>query len=459
VKLGWAAAAAATSLLAAAAHADEPRQPLPEFMRDKSPMSAGDLADKKEGPYFTGLPLANSDPDTGIGFGARAYFYDNGPKNDELFDYTPYRQRAYAQAFFTTTGYQYHTIDYDAPYVGRAPIRLRGSLVYERNTASNYFGTGPQSLTHLGFPGSTDRFGSLSSYTDAIRALRPDGTAFTRFNQYILQRPEAIGTLERDFFGGIVRGVIGFTVSYVDLTQWTGRTIEADDANKKAVSALEAPTRLQADCNANRVRGCGGGFDNSLKLGIAFDTRDYEPDPNSGVFVDLTTEMSGRPIGSQYDWVRLTFSPRVYWSPFPKVTDLVIAGRVVESIQTADVPFFQMNQLSFTDLNKSGLGGLRTIRGFAQDRFVGRAVTLANLELRWTFVDFDVKKQHFALMLVPFIDAGRVFDTLDDFEFKAFQNGQGAGFRIAWNQATIIVVDYGVSREGSSLYVNFSHPF
>ncbi len=49
--------------------------------------------------------------------------------------------------------------------------------------------------------------------------------------------------------------------------------------------------------------------------------------------------------------------------------------------------------------------------------------------------------------------------ALPDFRLERFRNGQGAGFRVAWNQATIIVVDYGVSREGSSLYVNFNQPF
>ena len=93
---------------------------------------------------------------------------------------------------------------------------------------------------------------------------------------------------------------------------------------------------------------------------------------------------------------------------------------------------------------------------------VGRVVALTNLELRWTFYEFDApfgKRQHFALMLVPFLDVGRVFDSFSDLELKRFRNGQGAGFRIAWNQATIIVIDYGVSREGSTLYVNFNHPF
>lgn len=459
---GIAAAALVTSLASAPARADDARRPLPDFMAGKQPMSASDLADKPEGRYFTGLPLANSDPDTGIGFGARLYVFDNGSKDDRLFDYTPYRARAYAQAFFTTTGYQYHTIDVDVPYLDREPLRLKGSLVYERNDAANYYGTGPHTLDRLSFPGTPGvKYAKLDDYTGAERTLRPDGTAFSRYDQYVLERPEGTVTLERDFFGGVVRGLVGYTVSYANVAQWTGQTIEADDpAGGGAVHAKSAATRLQADCDARRVRGCNGGFDDSIKLGIAFDTRDYEPDPNSGWFVDLTTEMSGRPVGSDFDWVRVTFSPRVYWSPFPKLTDLVVAGRIVESVATADIPFFQMNQLSFTDGNKYGLGGLRTLRGFKQDRFVGRAVTLANLELRWTFTDFTIaKKQHFALMLVPFLDVGRVFDTLDDFELARFRNGQGAGFRIAWNQATIIVVDYGVSREGSSLYINFNHPF
>src|SRR5947208_15835112 len=108
---------------------------LPAFMAEKQPVSERDLEEKKEGRYFTGLPLANSDPDTGFGFGARAYLFDNGEKCDALFRYTPYRMRAYAQLFATTTAYQYHTVDLDMPYVDREPVRIRASLVYERNTA------------------------------------------------------------------------------------------------------------------------------------------------------------------------------------------------------------------------------------------------------------------------------------------------------------------------------------
>jgi hypothetical protein len=439
------------------APAPPPERPLPDFMRNKQRMTASDLADKTEGGYFTGLPLINSDPDTGIGFGARVIYFQNGPRDDVMFGATPYRYRLYGQAFFTTNGYQFHTIDLDAPYLADLPLRLRASLVYEKNTAANYFGLGDRSLSRLAFPGSSDHFASMSDYTTALRHLQPDGTAYTRFNQYVLERPKANVTLERDFFGGVVRGLVGLSIGYVNVRQWTGDAIDADVATK------EAPTRLDTECNAGLVIGCGGGVDNTLRAGIAYDTRDYEPDPNSGVFVELNGTFSGKYTLSKYDWARLTFSPRVYYSPFPKLADLVIAARFVGQIQSAGTPFYELNQLSFADYDREGLGGLRTIRGFAQDRFVGPVVALANLEVRWTFDEFDLKvgakRQHFALMLAPFIDVGRVFDSISDLELKRFRNGQGAGFRIAWNQATIIAIDYGVSREGSNLYINFNHPF
>jgi hypothetical protein len=437
-------------------------RPLPSFMRNKRRMTAGDLADKRGDGYFTGLPLVNGDPDTGVGFGARVLYFDNGPRDDVMFEATPYRHRAYAQLFFTTNGYQYHTLDYDAPYLGGSAFRLRASFVYEKNIAANYYGLGSRSLGRLSFPGSADRFLSQSALADAEARRLPDGTAFTRFDQYILERPKVNVSLERDFFGGVVRGLIGISAGYASVRQWTGETVRADAPGAGSVDAREAPTRLDRDCAAGLVVGCGGGLDNTLKLGVAYDTRDFEPDPNSGVFVELTGELSGKYTLSAYDWARLTFSPRVYYSPFPKLADLVIAGRFVGSVQSEGTPFFELNQLSFADYNRAGLGGLRTIRGFKQDRFVGPVVALASLEVRWTFYEFDVtlgKRQHFGLMLAPFLDVGRVFDSVSDLELKRFRNGQGAGFRIAWNQATIIVVDYGVSREGSTLYVNFNHPF
>ena len=378
------------------APAEEPR-PLPDFMRNKRRMTASGVADKREGGYFTGLPLINSDPDTGIGFGARVLHFDNGPRDDVMFEATPYRHRAYAQAFFTTKGYQYHTLDFDAPYVSGSAFRLRASLIFEKNTAANYFGLGEKSLDRLSFPGTSERYASQSDYEDALRQIGPDGKAFTRFNQYILTRPAASVTLERDFFGGLVRAVAGLKLAYADVRQWTGETVTASDAasGRTGIDAVQAPTLLERECARGVVVGCGGGLDGTLKLGVAYDTRDFEPDPNSGVFIELTSELAGKFSLSEYDWARITLSPRVYYSPFPKLADVVVAGRLLGSVQSAGTPFFEMNQLSFADYDRPGLGGLRTLRGFKQDRFVGSVVALATLEVRWTFYEFNIRQQHF----------------------------------------------------------------
>ena len=429
---------------------------------NKPPLAAQDLAQKKPGTYFTGLPLVDSDPDTGFGFGARGYAYWDGPREDPLFGYTPYRHRLYAQVFATTNGYQQHVLDYDAPYLFDGPLRLRAQIYYEKNTAANYFGRGASTLGNLDFTAASGRtFARFDDYTAALRQRRPGGVAYTLYNKYWLEDPTLSATLERDFFGGIVRAQVGLVAQYVRVRDYSGTSTVGDDP---ATGATDVPstmglTRLEQDCAALRILGCGGGLHDTLKAGLAFDTRDFEPDPNAGFFVDLTAELSSKYIGSAYDYARITLSPRAYVSPLPQVTDLVIAARAVFSAQTDGVPFFSMNTLAFTDGDRQGLGGLWTIRGYKQDRFVGPVAALANVELRWTFVDFDALSQHFALQVAPFLDMGRVFDRLGDFSLSSWRRAEGAGLHVAWNKATVIVLDYGLSEEDQGLYMDFGQQF
>src|SRR4029077_4328062 len=62
----------------------------PEGLGQKQRLRDDDLARKREGGYFTGLPLANYDHDIGFGFGARVYYFDDGKRSDPFFPYTPY---------------------------------------------------------------------------------------------------------------------------------------------------------------------------------------------------------------------------------------------------------------------------------------------------------------------------------------------------------------------------------
>jgi len=396
-----------------------------------------DLEHKVSGSFPDALPLIAYDTNTGLGAGVGAHLTLNGDREDPLFAYTPYRHRIYAQAFATTGGYQQHIVSYDGVAIGGMPLRLKAALTYERNTNANYFGNGESTLGPLAFGGRT--FGSYDAATAA---------AGSRYFHYGVEKPQGQIVLERSFLGSSLRTHYGVNVQRVDITRYDSR------------AEFSPGTKLGIDCASGAALGCDGGWNNTLRSGIAWDTRDYEPDPHSGVLVDATGQWSARGFGSIADYVRLTMAARAYVSPAP---DLVIATRVLYSVQSANVPFFAMDTLGMaagTDdaTDQSGLGGERTLRGFRQDRFVGHVATAANAELRWTFTRFSALNQRFSLQIAPLLDAGQVFDKVD-FAFTDWKVAGGAGLRVGWNQSTIVMFDFAASKEDTGFYVDFGMPF
>jgi hypothetical protein len=444
----------------ASTSAAPPRLEPPPGLSAKRRLSDDDFARKKVGGYFTGAPLVAYDPLLGFGAGARVYHYEDGNREDPLFAYTPYLHRIIAQGFISTKGVQEHILDYDAPAVFGSLYRVRVTLEYDAAVAWPYFGTGARSMAPLSYaaqPGVT--FGRMSDYQNATGSLQPDGSTYALYNVYGIRRPLLQLGIERLLLGGILRPFVGFNFSYTDLTDYTGRTADATAPNGATVSAREAPTLLARDCAAGSIIGCGGGWDNVLRLAISLDTRDFEPDPNAGVYAEFSNELASHAIGSQYDYVRSMLSVRGFYSPIPKLADLVVAVRGVYEVQSSGTPFFSMSLMPFIDDNHAGLGGLRTLRGYQQNRFVGPVMVLTNYELRWTFAHVHVLDQDFGLIAVPFVDMGRVFDAVRQTSIYGWARSEGMGFRVAWNEATVIMVDFGFSDEDAAAYINFNHIF
>jgi hypothetical protein len=475
VRLPWLPAGAlALGLVGAAsdATADPPPAPAPMAaptavppptappgMSAKRRLNDDDLARKEEGFYVTGLPLFAYDPTIGFGGGARAYLYYDGHRSDPSFAYTPYLHRVFAQIFAGTGGVQDHIVDWDAPIFPDPSYRVRATMEYEADTDWPYFGVGSRTLGALSFPGAPGTFGHMGDYRNATQAVQPDGTTYARYNVYGIKRPLLQLALERNLLGGALRTMIGTNLTHVDLTDYSGQSTTATAADGSSTHVPEAQTLLARDCAAGIVVGCAGGWDNVLRTAISIDTRDFEPDPNDGVYAELSGEFGTKMLGSQYEYMRLMLSVRGFYSPIPRLADLVVAARGVYEIQTKGTPFFSETLMPFVDDNHAGLGGLRTLRGYLQNRFVGPVLAVGNLEVRWTFARFRVLKQGIGLMAVPFLDMGRVFDTVGQTSFDGWKRAEGAGLRIAWNEATIIMIDYGRSEEDDGLYLNFNHIF
>jgi Omp85 superfamily domain len=331
------------------------------------PISADDLAKKNEGGYVTGLPLAAYSTDIGLGGGARAYYFWNGSRDDPRFATTPYLFRMFVQVFASTRGLQFHWIDLDAPKLLDTPYRFRSQLIYARNINNNYFGIGSRSLAPLSFPGSKN-YASFSDYSTAEQAVGAGGTTYSKYNQYDLEKPGGIVSLERSFLGDRVRALAGLGFIYAKIRDFSGKQVDALDANGNATTATMNQTKLAADCAAGLIVGCAGGRDDYLRLGISYDTRDYEPDPNSGIFLDAEVDLSTVALGSQYDYARAMIAARGYYSPIPDRADLVLAGRAVLLGQTNGAPFFSMDTLPFTDDARAGLGVEPRDRGHDRPR-------------------------------------------------------------------------------------------
>ena len=440
---------------------DTPSPPPPPGLTAKHRLSDDDYARKEDGGYFTGVPLFAYDPNFGYGFGARAYYYYDGHRGDPLFAYTPYLHRVFAQVFASTGGAQDHLIDYDAPAFPDADYRVRATLEFEAATNWPYFGTGTRSMAPLSFPGAPGRtFSKLNDFANQTSAWR-NGTTYARYNIYEFQRPVLQLALERNMLGGVLRSMVGVNIAYMNLHDYSHESTptSARDSSGHTVYVPEAPTLLATDCASGRLVGCGGGWDNVLRLALSVDTRDFEPDPNSGVYTELSGEFGSKAVASQYQYMRLMLSVRGFYSPIPRYADLVLAARGVYEVQTTGTPFFSQTLMPFIDDNHAGLGGFRTLRGYAQNRFVGPVMALTNYEVRWTFAKFRLLHQGFGLMAVPFMDIGRVFDDVGQTTLAGWKRTEGGGLRIAWNEATVIMADYGFSDEGSALYVNFNHIF
>jgi hypothetical protein len=421
-------------------------------------LSEDDLQRKNEGGYVTGLPLFAFSTDIGFGGGARAYYYDNGTRSDPRFRTTPYLHRVFLQGFLSTRGIQFHWLDYDAPRIAGSRYRIRSQLIYGRNINQNYFGLGNRALAPLRFPGSSETYETYADYHAAQQRIIGSQT-YTKYDQYDLARPLWIASVERSFFRDRVRVLGGLGFSYATIRDYTGKQVDAVDETGAMVDAVQAPTRLREDCAVGDVVGCSGGFDNFFRFGISYDTRDYEPDPNCGTFVDVALDAGSVALGSGYDYLRLLAAARGYYSPIPHHADLVLAGRGLVQFQTSGVPFFGMSSLPFTEDFRSGLGGHRTLRGYRQDRFVGRTMAALNGELRWTFTRFKLWRQRFGLTAVPFFDVGRSFDHGGALTFDDWRPSYGGALRISWNLATIVTIDYGVSSEDTGFYINFGHVF
>ncbi|MCJ7447293.1 MAG: outer membrane protein assembly factor [Bacteroidales bacterium] len=210
-----------------------------------------------------------------------------------------------------------------------------------------------------------------------------------------------------------------------------------------------------------------GGWVNTVKAGVAWDSRDNRPNPMKGIWTELGIEIAPSFLGNDWGFSKLYFTHRQYFTLIEN--DLSLVYRLgYQTTLSGTSPFFYQSQVitsMLTGETNEGLGGSSTLRGIMRNRVIGDAFVLGNVELRWKPVYFTIFKQDCYLGLNLFYDFGRVTKNIKlpanlqttfsseypgEFYSDYFNAGeeklhQSAGISImpVMNQNFVIAVDIG----------------
>jgi len=436
------------------------------FIKSKR-MSDADLAKKKEGTFFTGLPDFSSDPVTGFGLGARTNIFWNGERANPLFPYTPYLARLRANASYYSSNARELTLSLDIPYYKGSRWRFRVDAKAQQNPANLYFGLTEKTLGALHLPSDDNTtYATYRAFDTARKQLRPGETGEAAFVSDVLSNrfrdTEFMLNLKADYALGKGRWRImgGYEIQHLSYKTFEGLETEAlDPANGQHTTVPNGLSLLRRDYEQGLISGLEGGWVSIIQTALIYDTRDFEPDPTRGAYFEVANEYSDTYTGSQFAFDKLFVQGRAY-KQLPVGPRTILAGRVgIGNIFGNNAPFFEYQDQWSPEGSINALGGRQSLRGYRSNRFLARAMWFGNIELRVRLIEFPAGKQRFAFALAPFFDAGTVRDRWQDLSFRDTRVAGGGGLRIAWNQSTIISLDYGHSREDRLFFVGIGQTF
>lgn len=419
---------------------------LPFHISNIKKLDSLELAEKKEGTFVTGIPDLSKDPLSGWGYGVEGSIIFNGKKDDPFFEYTPYLTKLDIALFNTSNQQREVILTLDKPYLFKSKWRLRGELAYEINPNLVYFGLTDHTLNTLGALSQEDHVPQPNyigdNYSDYENSLEAEHVG--NYNTYTKQEFILNVSGEYSLLDSRLRVLIGGEVAGLNITP-----------------ANDSLSRLSFDQTNNGILGVGKSTVTFLQAGVVYDTRDFEPSPNRGIFAEVTNEFSSSIIGSDFNLDKLFGQIKWYKKLFPnKFKKMVFATRFGTGYTFGASPFFEYQDEWSSEGSIEGLGGTNTLRGYKQSRFLDRGMYFFNAEVRARFAQFNILNQSFALSAVPFYDAGSVYNKLKDaFNISRVRYSEGIGLRIAWNSSTILRFDYAVSKEDGQFFFTFDQAF
>ncbi len=346
-----------------------------------------------------GIPLLFPTSSNGFHIGLHA-------KMHNIMRQDPHKIEISGQVLASDEGRYKHFIGLDIPYLFNDQYRFTGRIAYNRDISFKYYGIGNDTVI--------DHKQDDSDYYGNTRSGPSVQFSFMRYHNKIYRMGPIIGL------------------------KWTDVTVPENSLLQK-----EHPS------------GEFGGKTNYFGFALVRDTLDFEPYPTKGTFNELFVYWYSPWLGTTYNYQRYTYTFRVYVPLHPK---LVLAHRALCEVVAGDVPFFEMGSVGGSD-STLGLGGDRYVRGYEGNRFIDKYRLFFGWELRWDPYKVSYAGQDFIFGVVPFVDFGRVWGTLNPFYFGKLHASTGLGLRILWNKRFVIRADWAMNEERKAVFIELGNSF
>lgn len=405
----------------------------------------------KTGWKFGGaLPAVTYDSNLGFQYGALVEFFNYGDGSR----FPDFNDHIYIEASRFTKGSGIYRIMFESNTLIPG-VHLTSDLSYLPDKASHFYG----------FNGYESVFNK--DWMDADMATPPYRTAmFYRYERDQFR-------FKNDFQGKLSGEHLKWSGGFAFQNFQTG-SVNIDKINKGKDVQLPQVTdepglfeRYQA-LDIISAEEAQGGWVNTLKAGLMYDSRDNRPNPMKGIWSEIGIEMAPGFMGNDWAFSKMFITHRQYFTLIPE--DLSLVYRLgYQATISGTTPFFYQSQVitsMLTGATSEGLGGSSTLRGILRNRVIGDAFFMGNVELRWKPVYFTFLKQDCYLGLNLFYDFGRVTkditlpdnlesnfnsyyegsENFDDFfrpGTEKFHQDAGISIMLAMNRNFVIAIDIG----------------
>lgn len=391
----------------------------------------------KKGWNMGVLPALGYDSNLGMLYGGIVNLFDYGDGTR----YPDYNHNLYLQLSAYTKG-SMDAIAYFDSYTLIPEKHFTARLSFNRNQAYPFYGLN----------------GANTNYNSDLEDKTANDYLTSVFYRYDRSLVKADVILQDKIADTHFNWMAGADLGWYDISE-----VNVDKLNENADDEELIPTGVENLYDKYVAWGLiseeekNGGFDNSLKVGLVYDTRDRLTNPMKGIWTEAILRGSPKFLGNEENFGRFSLIHRQYFTIVKE--KLSFAYRLWYEQAFGNTPFYSAAYLTTSNYFE-GFGGANTMRGLLMNRVAAKSSAIGNFELRWKALPFRLMNQNFYLGLNAFVDAGKVFKGYDldmtnvsatdqatyfSNDYKNIFSTAGAGLKLVMNENFVISADYAKS--------------